>query len=207
VLRRHDRVARSDERALLAFLNGQLVPHEAGVSLGYSSAPEFNMHLASVYSSSRATIGRQFSVEYCSVHDRDSGSTFAIDAYRYRGIAPGGSTTRATGCGSLTITAYGLPWIDQLVAFQLNSGTAFAGFIVGAPATTPLAACPSCTLGVNGGTNPGVQLAGGKQLTLHVPLDVTLVGVVFAVQGFMFAPGQPCLSQLGLSDTVDLQIQ
>jgi hypothetical protein len=64
----------------------------------------------------------------------------------------------------------------------------------------PLGPCPGCTIGASG----TAILA--PSLTLSIPCNTNLLGGLAAVQAFEFANG-PCLGQISLSDTVDIQVQ
>jgi len=187
-----------DTRAsLVAATGGALVVQEAAATLGYSGQPEFNVKMASRYSGSGF-----FSTRYCTANDRDGGaSPFSIDAYTYDGYAPGGLATRPTACGALPILASGSTLIGGAVSFDLQAGFALAGYVVGLPASIPIAPCPGCVLGADGSS------VIGNLYSLYLPLDPSFAGVTVSVQGFVFAATGPCLGQIRISDTVDVTIQ
>jgi len=183
--------------SLIALVGGALVAQEAGVFLAFSTNPEFNIQVASQYSGNAA-----YSFQYNTVNDRDGpGGAFFIDAWRYNGLAPGGISTRATQCGTLTMSTSGTAVIGDTIQFTVNSGPFLAGVVAGFPATLPIAPCPLCTLGVNGNglvANP---------FNLTIPLDPQFVGVTVSIQGFDFAFTGPCLNAISLTDTVDVTVR
>jgi hypothetical protein len=178
--------------------NGVIQAEERGIPLAFSSNREFNVQIASRYSGSGL-----HSQRYCTTNDRDNlAGNFAIDAYNYDGTpALSGVSTRTTGCGTLVISETGQAALTLPISFSLNSGTNLAGYIAGSATTAPIGPCPGCVLGVNGGT------FFGRTLAFTIALNPNLIGGVLSVQGFMFAPTGPCLTQIHVSDTVDLTIQ
>lgn len=147
-----------------------------------------------------AAHGQSNAYGLCWLHD--AGSYCSFEAQVYRGVASGGFAMRVTGCGGLDITATGQPAIGESVTFALPNAVGVTGFAVGAPGTWTIAACPGCLLGANGTT------LFATSLPLAIPFDTSFVGMPFAVQGFQLVPsGQPCLGQIALSNTIDMQIQ
>jgi hypothetical protein len=131
-----------------------------------------------------------------------SGSSYAVECQRYRGIAAGGIVSRATGCGQLTIQATGTVALGETCTVAIVSPSGLTGFVAGAPMSAPIGACPSCTQGAQGFTMLGASLP------VAVPVRVDFVGMAVAVQAFAFAAsGQPCLGQLRFSNTLDLTVQ
>lgn len=112
----------------------------------------------------------------------------------------GGFTSRATGCGGLTIQGSGVPAIGHPINVELTNSGGLAGFLVGVPISVALAACPGCTLGADG---TAYQTA---TLHLTIPCNAALVGGVVAFQGFdTVSPS--CLGLVRLSDTLDLRMR
>lgn len=118
----------------------------------------------------------------------------------YDGGGIGGISQRATGCGGLPIQAHGLPGLGNTLTFDLIGTTGLAGFVLGAPVTTPLAFCPGCTQGASGTS------VLGSTATVAIPANLVFRGTTIALQGFDFAQG-PCLGQIRLSDTVEVIVQ
>jgi hypothetical protein len=187
-----------DTRVTLVGVFGfQLVPQQSGLALGFSGYPEFNVKIASRYSGAGFYHSR-----YCTTNDRDGGtSPFSIDAYTYDGYAAGGISMRPTACGVLPMLVSGQPQIGGSVSFDLQAGLAFAGYIVGLPASIPIGPCPGCVLGANG------SAVAGNLYTLSLPPQPAFVGLTLSVQGFVFAATGPCFGQIRISDTADLTIQ
>lgn len=186
-----------DTRATVVGLHGSaLMVEEAGTTLGFTGNREFNIQVASRYSS-YGLPEREFNT----VNDRDgiSGGGFAIDAYRFD-VAPFGlSNVRATGCGSLSISWTGSAIPGGTFAFHLSSPLPITGFLVGTPISAPIAPCPGCVLGVDG------FLVTGLNYTVHVPTLPPFVGTDVSAQGFALDPSG-CVGLFQLSDTIDITI-
>ncbi len=166
--------------------------------MGFSQDREFNANVASRYSGTAT-----FSTHFCEVNDRDGvAGGFGIDAYTFDEGPGSVFQTRATACGSLTIQHTGLTLLGTNIGVQLNSGSAPAGFLIGAPANTSLAGICPCTLGVGAGTS-----VSGSAYALYIPVDPQLIGVILSFQGFSVQSPGPCLGSIRLSDTVDVTIQ
>lgn len=181
--------------------NGTFHAAETGAALATSTAPEFNLQVASRYSSSNVANPR-----YAVANDRDGGSggAFHIDAQIYDGLSSGSLTRRTTGCGGLlTIGAFGSAVPGGSLSFSINSGNASPGFLVGRAVDRPLAPlCNGCTIGV-----AGIAII-NNLYSLTVPNDPGLIGAQLSVQGFMLTTaGAPCLGQVHLSDTIDVLVQ
>lgn len=109
-------------------------------------------------------------------------------------------TTTPMACGALPITATGLPVIGDTVTVSLGASSAFQGFVVGTPMTPqPIAACPSCQIGVQG------FVQAGSQLILDVPNNPAFLDLSLAAQGFRFTGG-PCLGFVAASDRVEVWV-
>jgi hypothetical protein len=134
---------------------------------------------------------------------RSSGSNYELRTQAYAGVAAAGGTgTRNTGCGGLTSTASGLPWLGESMTFTLGDTTGLPGFLLGLPTSQPVPACPGCTQGVSG------QALLGGQVTLAIPPNAVFVGMALAAQGFRFAPsGAPCLGQVQIGNTHDFVVR
>lgn len=182
----------------VALGGGNLIVEEAGVSIATSPNREQDLQIASRYSGSGFSLG-EFAT--CSDREAPAGGSFAIDAQLYFVGATGLFTTRPTGCGSLSLGFGGQAVPAGTVHLITAPDPNIQGFVLGAPANTPIGPCPGCTLGVNG----FLQL--GRTWSFTIPFDPSLVGFTFSGQGFVFQPsGAPCLNQIQLSDTVDITI-
>ena len=159
-----------------------------------SSTPEFSCKIASLYSSNG-----QHNLGYLITSELGIAPNYAIQAFRYAGYGVGSFTTRATGCGIVSITPSGTVGLGELVSFALNTSHPLSGFLVGFPQSQQTPACPGCILGVNGMTviaNP---------YSLQIPANAAYVGLTLSAQGFTFASG-PCLGSVSVSDTVDFTL-
>lgn len=131
-----------------------------------------------------------------------NGSQTRVHQIGYRGYAPQqGFTTIFTACGSLLPIQHDsvLPVLGN--TFSVSLGTTFpvVGFLFGRPTAVPLTGICPCTIGVDG------SILAGPTATFPVPLDVTLVGELFSIQGFTFQSG-PCFSGVSFSNTIDIRI-
>ena len=126
-----------------------------------------------------------------------------IEVRRYGGHVGGPSFwPYPTQCGTLTISATGVPAIGNRITFALNANWwQFAGFVFGFPAATGLGVC-NCTLGVTSVAN-----VPGSVHSWTVPRDPALVGgFTLSIQGFALG-GTACLGNIDLSDTLDFQLR
>ncbi len=127
-----------------------------------------------------------------------------IEARRYDGFAAGGGfSTRSTGCGSASISASGSSVIGDDVSFNVNASGSFAKAVMfGLPQSVNLSPiCSGCVLGTDGSPYP-------SPLNIAIPCDPVLVGGTASFQGLaIYGGGQPCLSQISLTDTVDLTLR
>lgn len=107
-------------------------------------------------------------------------------------------STRATSCGSLSISLTDTPALGRTIVFQQSDSGPFTGFVFGFPTTVPISACPGCVLGVNGSTvmNP---------FGITMPTHPSFLGVPFACQAWSFYSGT-CLGSIALSDTIDFTV-
>ncbi|MCA8977566.1 MAG: hypothetical protein KDC98_22775 [Planctomycetes bacterium] len=127
---------------------------------------------------------------------------WTVRARPYLGVAAGGFTVRATGCGNLNTITLGEPQIGHSFAVGLTNVTGLAGFLAGAPVSWTVGPCPTCLQGVNG------SALVTSMVQVNVPGDPGLVGVTLALQGWQFDPaGGPCLGQVSLGDTIDFTVQ
>jgi hypothetical protein len=132
------------------------------------------------------------------------GSTQGLNAtvlargYAGHGVLP--VTTRNTACGSVGIATDAQALMGSQFGVSSTGSGALFGFLVGAPTQTPIPGCPGCVLGVDG------QVVAGTTMSLYVPCQPTLFGVVIAMQAFAVGGGS-CLGSIGVSDTKDVRIQ
>ncbi|MBK8100254.1 MAG: hypothetical protein IPK26_24390 [Planctomycetes bacterium] len=125
----------------------------------------------------------------------------AIEAWGYDGIAPGGVTMRAAGCGGLTTVVTGRPVLGETITFTLTDANGPAGFLVGpAIPALPFGPCLQCTIAVVGET------VFGATLPIPVPCNPTLVGGTISFQGFALQGGT-CLGSIRAGDAYDVDIQ
>jgi hypothetical protein len=188
----------NDTRVSLVALTGnQLLVEEAGVTLGFSQNREFNIQVATVYGGSGFASPRANTT-----NDRDNlAGNFAIDCYNYDSGPQGRFDTRSTSCGVLGISHTGTPVTGNTISFALTPSPYLSGFVVGAPASVPIAPCPGCTLGVNG------TVVSGLNWSLLIPNNPAYIGWMFSVQGFVFSGlGGPCLGSIRVSDTIDVTV-
>ncbi|MFN9331509.1 MAG: hypothetical protein ACK6D1_02815 [Planctomycetota bacterium] len=131
-----------------------------------------------------------------------------IQAYVYDGVSPGAYFTLGTsGCGgaTATLTATGSSAIGQTATFTVNT-TQLAGIVFGTPGNIYLGsvfggtgfACP-CTLNVDNATF--VQ----SPLTLAIPLNLSLVGLPFAAQGY--GAGSICFGAINLTNSITMTLR
>jgi hypothetical protein len=148
-------------------------------------------------------------VDYALVWDSNavSGVNASIGAALYAGAtAGGGFSTRATGCGGLSLSyAAGsqIPAPGLTLQFDVSGGVGTNLLVVGAPTTLALCAPASCMLGAT----TAVVLP-GSTLVLPIPCQASLVGSTVAVQGAgIGAGGCASLGQLLTTDTVDVTVR
>ncbi len=109
-------------------------------------------------------------------------------------------STFPTQCGALGITASGSSVIGETATFTVNTALP-SGTIFGTVGYQSLAALGcNCFLGVDG------PIFAPNPLSIAIPSDVMLVGLVFSVQGYGFS-GANCFGFLDLSDTIDMTIR
>jgi len=127
-----------------------------------------------------------------------------IQAYLYDGVSPGAYFTTGTGaCGSSgpTMTASGSSAIGQVATFTVNT-TQPAGIAFGTPGSVwlnPLLGC-NCFLQVDDWT------FGLSPMSLAIPLNLSLVGLPFAAQGYGFT-GTAYLGAIDLTNAVMMTLR
>jgi hypothetical protein len=127
-----------------------------------------------------------------------------IQAYLYDGVSTGAYFTTGTGaCGTsgLTMTASGTSAIGQTATFTVNT-TQPAGLAFGTPGTvwlSPLLGC-NCFLQVDNAT------FASSPLSLAIPLNLSLVGLPLAAQGFGFT-GTACLGAIDLTNGITMTLR
>ncbi|MEO6596397.1 MAG: hypothetical protein ABIP94_16730 [Planctomycetota bacterium] len=189
-----------DTYATLVGVNGSSLLIEEVASLASTQQATFNLQLASRYSGTGNP-----SRNFCTTHDRDpnfASGGFGIDAYSYDALPTGTFTTRNTACGTLGISSSGQAVPGGFLTLSLTSTPYISGFVLGSPINAPVGPCPGCTLGVDG------FLSVGQFWSLSVPFSLSVIGAQFSAQGFVFQPsGAPCIGQIQLSNTIDVQVQ
>lgn len=127
-----------------------------------------------------------------------------VQAYLYDGVSTGTYFTTGTGaCGTsgLTMTASGSSAIGQVATFTVNT-TQPAGVVVGTPGNVwlqSLLGC-NCALYVENAT------FAGSPLSLAIPVNLSLVGLPFAAQGFGFT-GTACLGAIDLTNAITMTLR
>jgi hypothetical protein len=125
-----------------------------------------------------------------------------VQAQVYRGAAAASVLVRNTACGGLGIAHSGNLALGETFTLSIDNQTGFGGFLIGAAVTAPIPGCSGCTLGADGFTLLGSQLA------IAVPGNPALVGATLSFQGARFDPALgPCLGSLAFSNTLDVVVQ
>jgi hypothetical protein len=160
--------------------------------------PHFAVQVASKYSST----GIQ-DPTYAGVYDLDTSTALSIGGARYNASPSDGLQTRQTSCGGgVTISGVGDPLPGTVTVFSLTASAPIAGIAVGNANNATIPGC-NCILGVD-----PFQTTIGTILLVPIPDDLTILGTRLSFQGFMLgAPGTSCLSNIHLSDTVDLVVR
>jgi hypothetical protein len=114
--------------------------------------------------------------------------------------AAGGFTIYPSGCGALSISAFGSTRIGESFTVASGAASGLPGFVFGNPFSLYLPQCPNCEIGVDG------VLVGGSTLALQIPPLLSLLGVVVSTQAFTFDASGPCLGNLTLSATIDAEL-
>lgn len=123
-----------------------------------------------------------------------------IAVWDYGGFLPGQYYFPfGSQCGSLAITASGIPALGNRISFSLATSN-LSGFVFGFPGLQGLGVC-NCVLGVaNGVTVPNPHV-------WQIPNSPSLVNAfTLSVQGWSFG-GSACLGAIDLSDTIDFVIR
>jgi hypothetical protein len=185
-----------DVRAILVARDGaSLAVHESAVLAG-SGWSEHDPSIASVYSSTG-----QHSFGYGVVEERGESSASTVRLQAYKGSGPAILSTRATGCGTATLSvSSGVGSLGETTLFQVQGAPPLLGVLVGLPANQWTPACPTCTLGVDG------SAILGSVYSLTLPANAVFAGLTLSLQGFAFAGG-PCLGSVALSDTFDVTVR
>ncbi|MCU0863931.1 MAG: hypothetical protein MUC36_09075 [Planctomycetes bacterium] len=131
-----------------------------------------------------------------------TGAQTRIELVGYRGYSPAqGYTTVATACGSLLPIQHNSvpPAIGNTIQVNLLTTFPMVGFLFGRPTWMPLTGICPCGIGVSGTVIPG------PTATIPVPLDVSIVGSLWSIQGFTQQSG-PCFGTVSYSNTIDIRI-
>lgn len=127
----------------------------------------------------------------------------AVAGFVYNGHQAGLQfSTRAGGCGSITLAYGGYPVIGHSVDLAVSGSDPFKAIAIGFP--TPMAqlgGCVGCTWGITGGTTVA------SPYSLAVPYIPTLVGMTLSAQGFTIGTGGPCIGQVKLTGAVDFTVR
>lgn len=173
----------------------QLLMHEARAPLAVTVDYEGVPAIASSWSGGGGAMHYGIALQ----HRANATGVHGIFATVYRGHAnlplP---SARTTGCGSLGITISDVPALGRSVSFDQTDSGPLTGFVIGYPASVPIAGCPGCVLGVNGITVP-------NPFGLSIPHSPSFVGLQFACQAWSFVSG-PCLGSIALSDAIDFTV-
>jgi hypothetical protein len=175
-----------------------LVMHDSAYP-GYTTDAEYDMSITSTHAAGSGA-GRYGT---CWTHYQNGApNDYHVEARLYDGMAAsGGFSTRATACGTdADYQVFGAPVLGGWFHLSQTVTTGLRGYLIGSPTSAPLGPCPSCTIGVNGGSSIG------PELQVQVPADPSFLGLPLACQAFSFDAG-PCLGTVSLSDTLDLVLR
>jgi hypothetical protein len=99
----------------------------------------------------------------------------------FTGSLPDPTRVRSN-CGTLSLTMQGTGAVGELLNFSLSASGPGTDFLFGGPITVPLLGCTSCNILVQGVAIP-------NPLSIRVHNSPTLVGTLFAIQGFSLLQG------------------
>ena len=154
--------------------------------------------------------GGAFTTNYMSVWDVASITNSDMDVLGalyggYTNLPPSVYFNHALpGCGSITITASGLPALGETFFLDLTGAQALPFLLLGTP-VAPIPLCSGCDLGVD----PASLIAlFTTSYALTVPQDTTLIGQTFAAQGLDFLASGGCVvpADFTLSDAIIITI-
>lgn len=154
--------------------------------------------VASAWSSSTGNVVTPFSI----ATGHGNATQTRIELVGYRGYAPGsGYTMVLTACGTPPpIQSNGVvPALGNTFTVSMVTTYPLVGFLFGRPAWVPLTGICPCGIAVDG------SIVAGSALPLTVPLDASIVGEVFSIQGFTLQSG-PCFSGISFTNTIDVRI-
>jgi hypothetical protein len=178
----------------LARIGNDLVLHDPPAALGTGSGPAI--------ASKRSGGGRSTEYGVTYLNESFNPDRTVLGLYEGRSISTE-PRWRATGCNNLFIDLEGGPFLGRDLRFLLgNVRTDTTGLLLGLPAP-PTPWCGSCSLGLD--LNFPIVAFPAPQ-TMTIPTNPTLVGLVFAVQGYGFGSGPCNPGGLRLSDTIDFTI-
>ena len=188
--------------ATFRYDGSQIVCDDAHQNLAYSSTLEDSPQIASVFSVGGGSLNHH---EYVSAWtDATTAVNHDIEGGLYAGMATGGGVaTVSTGCAPLQIYSYGEPVLGGLFTAGLIGGTgAIAQFLwVGAPESTPIPVCGSCSLGVV--LPPLIEITDVQTfpldpfLSVIIPCESLLAGLTVALQGAAIGVTNGCPYNIG----------
>lgn len=187
------------------FAGGELLLHDAQ-TIAHTSPPNTPIAASSPMLVSKRA-GGGLANDYGIVFLNHDAPPARVNVSTYQGRTPGTPfTTRPTGCGGLSISVSGRPFLGETVRFPLaNFGGDLFGELLGTPGPT----LPLCSAGCGFGLDlagPVVNFPNNRLLTLVLPCRLELVGAQLAVQGYALGSGS-CLGLLRFTDTVDFTIR
>lgn len=144
---------------------------------------------------------------YAVVHTDGSAFPTRIALTAYEGRAPFTGTARRTiGCAGMTIDSPGSAALGGSMFFQFGGYQTvdFTGVLLGLP-STEVYLCGQCRAGVRLDA-PILAFPGGSGLTVPLPRQASVVGLMLSAQAYAFSTG-PCLNGLRLSDALDFVIR
>lgn len=182
------------------------VLHEASQPLERPVPPFTVISAASPMLASKRS-GGGIATDYCVAFLNRDVAPDRLNVSTYQGRTPGAAfTTRPTGCGGLTISVSGRPFLGETVRFPLaNFGGDLFGEMLGLPGPTLPLCSATCGFGLDL-AGPVVNFPNNRLLTLQLPCDLSVVGARLAVQGYSFGSGT-CLGLFRFTDTVDFTIR
>lgn len=126
---------------------------------------------------------------------------------KHLGHAPGNQIVRRPfACDGLGCDATGTTALGGAVSFTLgNVGTAFPGFAIGLPSSTPIPVCATCSVGLRL-DQPSALAFGSVDFDLLIPSNIALVGASLTVQGLSVGQGS-CVGSLSFSDAFDVTLR
>lgn len=184
----------------------RFVLHDASQPLAQTSPP-FNPISAAAPMIASKRSGGGTPTDYCVAFLNRDVAPDRLNVTTYEGRRLGTMfTTQPTGCGGLTLTVSGRPYMGETVRFALgNLGTDQFGELLGIPGPAVPLCGAICSYGLDLDVPP-IHFPGLSLLTLELPGTFNLAGARLAVQGYSIGSGS-CLGTFRFSDTIEFTIR